>query len=72
MEGRLLLSKGRSSRPGSRGLFTDGVDFVILEKENQVGSSWRRHYERLHHIRSTAFPRWPKHAQSGDTIAIGH
>ena len=25
-----------------------GVDFVILEKEKQVGSSWRRHYERLH------------------------
>lgn len=25
-----------------------GLDFTILEKENQVGSSWRRHYERLH------------------------
>ena len=25
-----------------------GLDFVILEKEQQVGSSWRRHYERLH------------------------
>jgi cation diffusion facilitator CzcD-associated flavoprotein CzcO len=25
-----------------------GVDFIILEKEQQVGSSWRRHYERLH------------------------
>ena len=24
------------------------IDFVILEKEHQVGSSWRRHYERLH------------------------
>ena len=24
------------------------VDFIILEKEHQVGSSWRRHYERLH------------------------
>ncbi len=25
-----------------------GVDFIILEKESQVGSSWRHHYERLH------------------------
>ena len=25
-----------------------GVDFVILEKERQVGASWRRHYARLH------------------------
>jgi len=25
-----------------------GLDFVILEKEQQVASSWRRHYERLH------------------------
>ena len=25
-----------------------GVDFIILEKEQTVGSSWRRHYERLH------------------------
>ena len=24
------------------------IDFIILEKEHQVGSSWRRHYERLH------------------------
>lgn len=24
------------------------LDFVILEKERQVGSSWRRHYARLH------------------------
>jgi cation diffusion facilitator CzcD-associated flavoprotein CzcO len=25
-----------------------GVDFIILEKEQQVGAAWRRHYERLH------------------------
>jgi cation diffusion facilitator CzcD-associated flavoprotein CzcO len=25
-----------------------GVDFAILEKDHQVGSSWRRHYARLH------------------------
>jgi len=25
-----------------------GVDFVILEKAQQVAPSWRRHYERLH------------------------
>jgi cation diffusion facilitator CzcD-associated flavoprotein CzcO len=25
-----------------------GVDLIITEKEQQVGSSWRKHYERLH------------------------
>jgi len=25
-----------------------GLDFIILEKEHQVGASWRRHYARLH------------------------
>ena len=25
-----------------------GIDFVILEREQDVGSSWRRHYRRLH------------------------
>ncbi len=25
-----------------------GLDFIILEQERQVASSWRRHYERLH------------------------
>src|ERR1700761_6281751 len=25
-----------------------GVYFIILEKEQQVGASWRRHYKRLH------------------------
>ncbi len=25
-----------------------GLDFIVLERENQVGSSWRKHYERLH------------------------
>lgn len=25
-----------------------GLDFIIVEKEREVASSWRRHYERLH------------------------
>jgi cation diffusion facilitator CzcD-associated flavoprotein CzcO len=25
-----------------------GLDFIILERNHQVASSWRRHYERLH------------------------
>ena len=24
------------------------INFIILEREQQVGSSWRKHYERLH------------------------
>jgi cation diffusion facilitator CzcD-associated flavoprotein CzcO len=29
-------------------LRTAGLDFIIFEKEPQLGSSWRRHYDRLH------------------------
>jgi indole-3-pyruvate monooxygenase len=25
-----------------------GIDFVLLEKEQTLAPSWRRHYERLH------------------------
>lgn len=25
-----------------------GLNFIILEKNGEIGSSWRRHYERLH------------------------
>src|SRR6266540_3988196 len=25
-----------------------GIDFVLLEKEQEVGATWRRHYDRLH------------------------
>jgi len=25
-----------------------GIDFIIFEREDAVGSSWRRHYDRLH------------------------
>lgn len=43
-----------------------GVDFIILEKEDHVAPSWRRHYERLrlHTIKqysSLPFLTFPKH-----------
>lgn len=43
-----------------------GVDFVILEKEHAIASSWRRHYERLHlhtvkKFSSLPFLPFPKH-----------
>jgi cation diffusion facilitator CzcD-associated flavoprotein CzcO len=35
------LAMGACLRPA-------GLDFIILDKESAVGSSWRRHYARLH------------------------
>jgi len=39
-----------------------GIPFQILERSDAVGSSWRRHYERLHlHTvqKFSALPRMP-------------
>ncbi len=42
-----------------------GLGFIILEREDQVGASWRKHYERLHlhtvkHFSSLPFLPFPK------------
>jgi cation diffusion facilitator CzcD-associated flavoprotein CzcO len=29
-------------------LQNQGLDFIILERNHQIGKSWHRHYERLH------------------------
>ena len=43
-----------------------GLNFIIVEKDHQVGSSWRRHYERLHlhtikQLSSLPYLPFPKH-----------
>jgi indole-3-pyruvate monooxygenase len=57
-----------------------GIDFVLLEKEQQVASSWRRHYDRLHlhtdrghsslpHLPlPRAYPRYPARQQVVDYL----
>ena len=32
-----------------------GIDYILIEKHNQVGNAWRHHYDRLHlHTNKTA------------------
>lgn len=43
-----------------------GVDFILLEKEQQAAPAWRRHYDRVHlhttkHYSSLPFVPFPKH-----------
>jgi len=26
----------------------EGIEYILLEKHSQVGSGWRKHYDRLH------------------------
>jgi cation diffusion facilitator CzcD-associated flavoprotein CzcO len=46
--GVVVVGAGPSGLAVGACLRKAGLDFVILEKEQTVGSSWRRHYERLH------------------------
>jgi cation diffusion facilitator CzcD-associated flavoprotein CzcO len=43
-----------------------GVDFVLLEREQRVGSAWRRHYERLHLHTMRRFSSLPHHPFPAD------
>lgn len=44
----IIVGAGPSGLATAVCLKQGGVDFVILEREHQVGSRWRNHYERLH------------------------
>jgi cation diffusion facilitator CzcD-associated flavoprotein CzcO len=44
----LVIGAGPSGLAVGACLQQRRIDFVLLERERQVGSSWRRHYERLH------------------------
>ncbi len=44
----VVVGAGPAGLAGGACLKKAGLDFIILEKEPQVASSWRRHYERLH------------------------
>jgi cation diffusion facilitator CzcD-associated flavoprotein CzcO len=44
----LIIGAGPSGLAVGACLQRRRIDFVLLEREHQVGSSWRRHYERLH------------------------
>ncbi|MEP7356823.1 MAG: NAD(P)/FAD-dependent oxidoreductase [Anaerolineales bacterium] len=55
-----------------------GIPFIILEQSQQVGSAWRRHYERLHLHTDKAHsalpflpfpPGTPRYASRGQVIA---
>ncbi len=44
----VIIGAGPSGLAAGACLKKAGIDAEIIEKENQVGSSWRHHYERLH------------------------
>jgi cation diffusion facilitator CzcD-associated flavoprotein CzcO len=43
-----IIGAGPAGLAAGACLRAAGVDFVMLEKEQAVGASWRRHYRRLH------------------------
>ena len=44
----VVIGAGPAGLAAAACLKRAGISFIILEKERQVGSSWRRHYARLH------------------------
>jgi len=44
----LIIGASISGLACASALKKSGIDYIIIEKENQVASPWRNHYERLH------------------------
>jgi indole-3-pyruvate monooxygenase len=76
----VVVGSGPAGLAVSACLRRAGIEFVLLEKEQQVASSWRRHYERLHlhtdrahsslpHLTlSRKYPRYPSRQQVIDYL----
>lgn len=63
----LVIGAGPAGLATSACLRREGLEHVVLEREEQIAASWRRHYDRLHlHTTKTysALPMtpWPKAA----------
>ena len=44
----LIIGASAAGLASAACLQKKGIDFVIVEKSNKVGNSWRNHYDRLH------------------------
>lgn len=44
----LIIGAGAAGLASAACLQSEGIDFIILEKNSQVANAWRNHYERLH------------------------
>jgi cation diffusion facilitator CzcD-associated flavoprotein CzcO len=58
----LIIGAGPAGLAAAGALTFAGIPYVILERNGQVGCSWRNHYERLHlHTtrRTSGLPHWP-------------
>jgi flavin-dependent dehydrogenase len=44
----IIVGAGPAGLACAASMSAAGVSHVIVEKENTVGSVWRRHYDRLH------------------------
>jgi indole-3-pyruvate monooxygenase len=63
----LVIGAGPAGLAVSASLRREGLQHVVLEREKNVGSAWRRHYDRLHlHTTKTysglPMTPWPKDA----------
>ena len=63
----LVIGAGPAGLAASACLRKEGLEHVVLEREGNIGSAWRRHYDRLHlHTSKTCsglpMTPWPKSA----------
>jgi indole-3-pyruvate monooxygenase len=63
----LVVGAGPAGLAASACLRKEGLEHVVLEREGNVGSAWRRHYDRLHLHTSKTYSGlpmtpWPKSA----------
>lgn len=63
----LVIGAGPAGLAASACLRKEGLEHVVLEREGNIGSAWRRHYDRLHLHTSKTYSGlpmtpWPKSA----------
>jgi hypothetical protein len=55
----LIVGAGISGLASAAALQKQHIDYIIIEKQNQIVSAWRNHYERLHLHTSKRFSNLP-------------
>jgi cation diffusion facilitator CzcD-associated flavoprotein CzcO len=55
----LIIGASVSGLASAAALQRHGIDYIILEKQDQVAAPWRNHYHRLHLHTSKTFSQLP-------------
>lgn len=55
----LIIGASISGLASAASLHKQGIDYIIIEKQNQVAAPWRHHYDRLHLHTSKRFSNLP-------------